>query len=144
MESLSQVNIIACHTFFEVMVTFRIKENFHMTNGSANDKSTFHNMVILRSSSMSCPFAKGCEECEESKVPFITFWVFILLSLLCKILIQVFIVLKPNIIFTFLIHCGSLQKILTAFLTLFGIHRKINGQFFLSAQARCFLVLKRF
>ena len=28
----------------------------------------------------------------------------------CKILIQVFIVLKPDIIWTFLIHSGSLQK----------------------------------
>ena len=34
---------------------------------------------------------------------------------LAKILIQVLIVLKPNIICTFLIHYGSVQKMLTAF-----------------------------
>ena len=44
----------------------------------------------------------------ESKVPFITFWIFSLFSKPCKILIQVFIVLKPDIICTFLIHSGNL------------------------------------
>ena len=34
------------------------------------------------------------------------------------ILIQVFIVLKPGIVFTFLIHSGSLQKMLTALFNL--------------------------
>ena len=79
----------------------------------------------------------------ESKVPFITFWIFNLLIQPFKILIQVFIVLKPHIIFTFLIHYGRVQKMLTALFN-FGIHRKINGQFFLHIQVRCFLVLKRF
>ena len=54
----------------------------------------------------------------ESKVPFITFWIFSLFSKPCKILIQVFIVLKPDIICTFLIHSGNLQKILTALFNL--------------------------
>ena len=52
-----------------------------------------------------------------------------LLLYTCKIHIQVFIVLKPDIICTFLIHSGSLQKIMTAFL---------------SAKAKCFIVLKWF
>ena len=50
----------------------------------------------------------------ESKVSFITFWIFSLLSQPLKILIQVFIVLKPGIACTFLIHSGNLQKMLTA------------------------------
>ena len=49
-----------------------------------------------------------------SKVSFITFWIFSLLSQPLKILIQVFIVLKPGIACTFLIHSGNLQKMLTA------------------------------
>ena len=48
--------------------------------------------------------------CGESKVLFINFWIFSLLSYPFKILIQVFVVLKTGIICTFLIHCGSLQK----------------------------------
>ena len=36
------------------------------------------------------------------------------------------------------------KKCWLLYLILFEIHRKINGQLFLSAQARCFLVLKRF
>ena len=68
--------------------------------------------------------------CGESKVPFITFWIFSLLSYLCKILIQVFIVLKPGIICTFLIHSGSLQKYWLLYLTKFEMYRKVNGQFF--------------
>ena len=54
--------------------------------------------------------------CWESKVPFITFRIFSLLSEPFKIVIQVFIVLKPVIICTFLIHSGSLQKMLFALL----------------------------
>ena len=46
----------------------------------------------------------------ESKVPFNTFRIFSLLSQSCKIFFQVFIVLKPCTIFTFLIHSGSLQQ----------------------------------
>ena len=53
-----------------------------------------------------------------SKVPFITFQIFSLLSKPLKILIHVFIVLKPGIICTFLIHSGSLQKMLTALFNL--------------------------
>ena len=49
-----------------------------------------------------------------SKFPFTTFWIFSLLSYPYKILIQVFIVVKPDIICTFLINYGSLQKMLTA------------------------------
>ena len=45
-----------------------------------------------------------------SKAPFITFWIFSLLSYPFKTLIQVFIVLKPGIICTFLIHSGSLHS----------------------------------
>ena len=60
-----------------------------------------------------------------SKVSFITFWFFILLSQPGKILIQVFIVLKHCIICIFLIHSDSL------------VH-------FLSTKARCFLILKMF
>ena len=41
------------------------------------------------------------------------------------------LVLKPGIICTFLIHSGGLQKMLTALFN-FGIHRKVNGQLFLS------------
>ena len=52
--------------------------------------------------------------CENSKVSFITFWFFSLLSEPCKIFIQVFIVLKHGIICIFLIHSGSTQKMLTA------------------------------
>ena len=52
--------------------------------------------------------------CGESKVPFTTFWIFSLLSQSCKILIQVFTVLKHDIVCTFLIHYGSPQKMLTA------------------------------
>ena len=50
----------------------------------------------------------------ESNVPFVTFWLFSLLSQPYKILIQVFIELKPNNICTFLIHYHSVQKMLTA------------------------------
>ena len=81
--------------------------------------------------------------CGESKVSFITFRIFSILSQPFKTLIHIFIVLKPDIICTFLIYSGSLQKMLTA-LTQFEIHRKVNGKLFLSAQTRCFLVLKRF
>ena len=52
--------------------------------------------------------------CGESKLLFTSFQIFSLLSQPSKILIQVFTVLKPDIICTFLIHYGSLQKMLTA------------------------------
>ena len=56
--------------------------------------------------------------CGESKVPFSTFQIFSILSYPFKILIHVFTVLKPGIICTFLIHSGSLQKMLTALFNL--------------------------
>ena len=56
--------------------------------------------------------------CWGSKVFFITFQIFSLLSYPFKIVIQVFIVLKPGIICTFLIHSGSIQKMLTALFNL--------------------------
>ena len=79
-----------------------------------------------------------------SKVPFMTFWIFSVLSQLCKILIQVFIVLNPGIICTFPIHSGSLQKMLTALFNLVLNAQKSIWTIFLSAKARCFLVLKSF
>ena len=51
------------------------------------------------------------------------------------------LVLKPGIICKFLIHSGSLQKMLTA---LFWNTQKSIWTFFLSVKAKCFLVLKRF
>ena len=66
-----------------------------------------------------------------SKVPFITFRIFSLFSKPCKILIQVFIVLKPDIICTFLIHSGSLQKMLTALFNLICNTQKIKWTIFL-------------
>ena len=78
-----------------------------------------------------------------SQVPFITFWIFSLLSQLCKILIQVFIIIKPGIICTFPIHSGSLQNMLTALFNLVLNAQKSKWTIFLSAKARCFLVLKK-
>ena len=104
--------------------------------GSCRNGGGCHFFITLQFNHIYCVSGK-------SKVPFITFRIFSILSQPFKILIHVFIVLKPGIICTFLIHSGSLQKMLTA-LTQFEMHRKVNGQFFLSAQARCFLVLKRF
>ena len=82
--------------------------------------------------------------CAETKIPSIIFRIFSLLSQPCKILIQVFIVLKPGIICTFLIHSGSVQKMLTAFFNFVWNTQKSKWTIFLSAQARCFFVLKRF
>ena len=48
------------------------------------------------------------------EVLFITFRIFSILSEPFKILIHFFYVLKPGIICIFLIHSGSLQKMLTA------------------------------
>ena len=55
-----------------------------------------------------------------------------LLSWPCKILIQVSIVPKPNFLSIMVVY----KKCWLLYLTSFAIHRKINGQFFLSAQAR--------
>ena len=54
----------------------------------------------------------------RSKVLFITFQILSILSYPFKILIQVLTVLKPGIICTFLIHSGSLQKMLTVLFNL--------------------------
>ena len=80
----------------------------------------------------------------KSKVPFITFWILSLSSWPCRILIQLFIVLKPGIICTFLIHSVGIQKMLTALFNLVSNTQISKWTIFLSAQARCFLVLKRF
>ena len=54
------------------------------------------------------------------------------------------LVLKPGIICTFLIHSGNLQKMLTALFNLVWNTQKSQWTIFLSAKARCFLVLKGF
>ena len=54
------------------------------------------------------------------------------------------LVLKPAIICTFLIHSGSLQKMQTALFNLVWNTQKSKWTIFLSAKAKCFLVLKRF
>ena len=82
--------------------------------------------------------------CAETKIPSIIFRIFSLLSQPCKIRIQVFMVLKPDIICTFLMHCGSLPKMLTALFNFVWNTQKSKWTIFLSAQARCFLLLKRF
>ena len=54
------------------------------------------------------------------------------------------LVLKPGIICTFLIHSGSLQKMLTALFNLVWNTQKSKMDIFLSAKARSFLAPKRF
>ena len=54
------------------------------------------------------------------------------------------LVLKPCIICTFLIHSGSLQKMLTALFSLVRNTQRSIWRIFLSAKAKFFLVLKRF
>ena len=49
----------------------------------------------------------------------------------CKIFIHVFILLKPGIICTFLIHFGSLQKMLTALFNIVQNTQKSKWKFFL-------------
>ena len=73
----------------------------------------------------------------KSKAPFITFRIF-------SLLIQVFIVLKPNIICTFLIHYGSVQKMLTALFNFIWNTQKNKRKTFFECLARYFLVFKRF
>ena len=53
-------------------------------------------------------------------------------------------VLKPGIICTFLIHSGSLQRMLSALFNLVWNTQKSIWTFFLKVKAKCFLVLKRF
>ena len=52
--------------------------------------------------------------------------------------------LKHGIICTFLIHSGSLKKILTALFNLVQNTQKSKQTIFLSVKANCFLELKRF
>ena len=54
------------------------------------------------------------------------------------------LVLKSGNIFTFLIRSGSLQKMLTALFNLVRNTQKSIWTIFLSAKAKCFLVLKKF
>ena len=54
------------------------------------------------------------------------------------------LVLKPGIICTFLIHSGSLQKMLTALFNLVWNTWKSKRTIFFDCQGKCFLVLKRF
>ena len=61
----------------------------------------------------------------------------------CKIIIQVFIVLKHSIICIFLIHSGSVQKLLTALFELVYNTQKTTQTNFVSTEARFFLILKR-
>ena len=79
----------------------------------------------------------------ESKVPFITLWIFILLSQPCKILIQVFIALTPGIICTFLIHFGSLKKMLTALFNLVWNTKKNKWTTFFQCQGQMFLSIEK-
>ena len=85
--------------------------NFLLERGDKPEKGCCHFFITLQFNHIYCVWG-------ESKVPFITLQIFSLLSQPCKILIQVFIVLKPGIICTFLIHSGSLQKMLTALFNL--------------------------
>ena len=52
--------------------------------------------------------------------------------------------LNPGIIYTFLNYSGSLQKMLAALFNLVRNTQKSIWTIFLSAKAKCFLVLKRF
>ena len=74
-----------------------------------------------------------------SKVSFITFWFFILLSQPGKILIQVFIVLKNCIICIFLIHSDSLQRMPTALFKLVWNTQKSALTNFFKYQGKMFL-----
>ena len=54
------------------------------------------------------------------------------------------LVLKPGIIYTFLIHSGSLQKMLTALFDLVRNTQKSTWTIFFIAKVKSFLVSKRF
>ena len=75
----------------------------------------------------------------ESKVHFITFRIFSLLSQPSKILIQVFIVLQPNIIYTILIHYGSVQKMLTVLFNFVWNVQKNKWTIFFECPGKMFL-----
>ena len=83
--------------------------------------------------------------CGKSKVSFITFRFFSLLSWPCKILIQVFIVLKHCIICTFLIYSDSVQKMLTSlFKLVWNTQKKSVWTIFFKYQGKMFLTIKKF
>ena len=96
-----------------------------------------HFFITLQFNHIYCVFGGG------SKVPFITFWVFSLFSNPCKILIQVFIVLKPDIICTFLIYSGSLQKMLTALFNLVSNAQKSKWTIYFECQGKIFLSIEK-
>ena len=57
---------------------------------------------------------------------------------------QFFIILKHGVICTFLIYSDGLQKMLTALINLIWNTQKSKWAIFLSSQARCSLLLKKF
>ena len=61
-----------------------------------------------------------------------------------KILIQVFTVLKPGIVYTFLIHSGSLQKILTALFNLVWNAEQSKWTIIFECQGKIFLSIGKF
>ena len=71
-------------------------------------------------------------------------FVFFLFFLPCKILIQVFIVLKHFIICIFLIHPGSVQKMLTAlFKLVWNTPKSTWTFFFFEYQGKMFLNIEK-
>ena len=81
--------------------------------------------------------------CGESKVSFITFRIFGILSQPFKTLIHIFIVLKPDIICTFLIYSGSLQKMLTALFNLVSNAQKSKWTIYFECQGKIFLSIEK-
>ena len=80
--------------------------------------------------------------CGKSKVSFITFWFFNLLNQPCKILIQVFKVVKHCIICIFMIHSGSVYKMSTALFKLVWNTQKSTWTSFLKYQGKMFLKIE--
>ena len=83
--------------------------------------------------------------CVWKKSSFLYYFLFFsLLIQPCKILIQVFIVLKHCIICIFLIHSGSVQKMLTALLKLVQNTQKTTQTNFFEYQGKMFLNIEKF
>ena len=61
----------------------------------------------------------------------------------CKILVQVFIVLKPNIICTFLTHYCGVQKMLTAFFNFVWNIQKNKWKSFFECPGKMFLSIEK-
>ena len=79
----------------------------------------------------------------KSKVSFIIFWFFSLLNQSCKILIQVFIVLKHFVICIFLIHSDGLQRMLTVlFKLVWNTQKSTCTIFFDKYQGKMFLIIE--